>query len=1161
MRRLTRVRVMIVLSALLVVAQPLTAATGAPGDDARAPGASASERSAAARLSHRSVNALRQSADGSVFVSVRQSTGVAGFVRVSRHGDLFPASEARAPASKASSFFARFGGVFGIRDASQLRLTSRSTDRYGATHLTYEQVYRGLPVFAGVLKAHLDARNRLTVVNGVFVPDIAVGTNARLSPARAAARAIAEVVADQPQDQNGVSARVSAADLRAASNELMVYRTGLIRDVRGANQLAYRVEVTNGTNVREVVFVHAHVGKILNRYSLVEDALFRRLFEQNTATQVWQEGDAFPGALTPDQQNIVIASGHSYFHFFNAFGRDSYDALGAEMRSVNNDPTIACPNANWNGATTNYCNGVTADDVVAHEWGHAYTQFTHDLIYQWQSGALNESYSDIWGETVDMINGYGTDSPGGSSLDGPRDDECTSHSLLRSFVIINSPASIAGFCNAGAAQFGPPLDATGVTGNVVLVDDGVAATSNGCEAPFVNAAAVSGNIALVDRGTCGFTVKVANAQAAGATGVLVADNVWGPPDPLGGVDPTITMPSVRITLQHGNVIKGELAGGVNVTMRLGLPASLAADSVRWLVGEDATAFGSAGQHAIRDMWNPRCVNDPGRVTDGEYFCSTADGGGVHTNSGVPNHGFALLVDGGIYNGHAVSAIGLVKAAHLYFRAQSVYQNPSTNFNDHADALQASCADLLGVPLEGLSTTDVPAGPSGESFSPADCAQVDEMIAAVELRVDPAEQCNFQPVLQPGAPAHCSDTADETDPFGVYFEDFESGLDNWTLTNAGVFSGWPDLDWAHDTTLPAARPGAAAFAVDPPGGNCDGAAGDFSGHMMMTSAEIGIPDIDETTPRLSFEHYVATEAGWDGGNLKVSVNGGSFFVPPDAAYTFNSYNVPNLNTAAQGNTNPLAGEDGWTGTDGGEITSSWGESQLNLAALGVVPGDTIQLRFDFGIDGCTGIDGWYVDNVTIYLCVNADPTVAVVPGGSCDSANSATLNLTVSDAETEAGDLVLSATSSNTGLVPDGGLVFGGSGADRTLRISANPGVSGSAVVTVTVADESGGTASTEFTVIVGTNDPDVLEGTSGPDVILGRNGGDTINGLGGIDLLCGWNGNDTVNGGSEDDAVSGGRGDDTLTGGTGADAFNGGSGSDTATDFNPGEGDTSTGIP
>ena len=93
------------------------------------------------------------------------------------------------------------------------------------------------------------------------------------------------------------------------------------------------------------------------------------------------------------------------------------------MKTVNNDPTIACPNANWNGPTTNYCNGVTSDDVVAHEWGHAYTQFTHDLIYQWQPGALNESYSDIWGETVDLINGHGTDAPARYA----RSDACSTH--------------------------------------------------------------------------------------------------------------------------------------------------------------------------------------------------------------------------------------------------------------------------------------------------------------------------------------------------------------------------------------------------------------------------------------------------------------------------------------------------------------------------------------------------------------------------------------------------------------------------------------------------------------------------------------------------------------------------------------------------------------
>ena len=90
--------------------------------------------------------------------------------------------------------------------------------------------------------------------------------------------------------------------------------------------------------------------------------------------------------------------------FKNTFDYDSYDGAGAKMITVNNDPSINCPNANWNGVTTNYCTGVTSDDTVAHEWGHAYTEYTSGLIYQWQSGAMNEAYSDIWGETVDMLN-------------------------------------------------------------------------------------------------------------------------------------------------------------------------------------------------------------------------------------------------------------------------------------------------------------------------------------------------------------------------------------------------------------------------------------------------------------------------------------------------------------------------------------------------------------------------------------------------------------------------------------------------------------------------------------------------------------------------------------------------------------------------------------
>jgi hypothetical protein len=138
---------------------------------------------------------------------------------------------------------------------------------------------------------------------------------------------------------------------------------------------------------------------------------------------------------------------------------------------------------------------------------------------------------------------------------------------------VNLPAGIAGAYDVGTAAFGPALTAAGVTGNVVQALDPIACS------PLTNAGAVAGNIALVDRGTCTFTVKVKNAQNAGAIAVIVADNAAGaPPADLGGTDPTITIPSVRITQADGNTLKANLAG-LNASLLLDLSVRAGADPV------------------------------------------------------------------------------------------------------------------------------------------------------------------------------------------------------------------------------------------------------------------------------------------------------------------------------------------------------------------------------------------------------------------------------------------------------------------------------------------------------------------------------------------------------------------------------------------------------
>jgi len=149
---------------------------------------------------------------------------------------------------------------------------------------------------------------------------------------------------------------------------------------------------------------------------------------------------------------------------------------------------------------------------------------------------------------------------------------------------VNSPAAIVGNYLVGTASFGNPVSFPGVTGNVVRALDAANAsgptTTDGCTT-ITNAAAVANNIALIDRGTCGFVVKAKNAQDAGATAVLIANNAAGSPPPgLGGTDPTITIPSVMITQADANTIKAQLAipATVNASLLLDLTLRAGADA-------------------------------------------------------------------------------------------------------------------------------------------------------------------------------------------------------------------------------------------------------------------------------------------------------------------------------------------------------------------------------------------------------------------------------------------------------------------------------------------------------------------------------------------------------------------------------------------------------
>lgn len=247
--------------------------------------------------------------------------------------------------------------------------------------------------------------------------------------------------------------------------------------------------------------------------------------------------------------------------------------------------------------------------VVLHEMGHGLgfsnlvnegngTRFLEmgDVFSQY---TLDDSTGKIWNNMTDAERAASALNIRKVSWNGLNVKNDTPDVLLpgEPALLGNSPGFSGAFL-FGTASFGPLLDTTGVTGDVVLAVDGLAPTADACE-PLTNA--VAGKIVLVDRGVCAFTIKVKNAQDAGAIAVIAADNVAGSPPPgLGGADATITIPSGRITLADGNALKAALTGGtVNVTMKVDNSILAGTDRINklaLLATFDPVALGSSISH-------------------------------------------------------------------------------------------------------------------------------------------------------------------------------------------------------------------------------------------------------------------------------------------------------------------------------------------------------------------------------------------------------------------------------------------------------------------------------------------------------------------------------------------------------------------------------------
>lgn len=217
-------------------------------------------------------------------------------------------------------------------------------------------------------------------------------------------------------------------------------------------------------------------------------------------------------------------------------------------------------------------------NVVMHEIAHglgfsAFSNVSTGTLFQGLPDAYNRNaYSNTFAASIPALTNTQRQTAfrdnGNTVWVGANVSAAAPNFLSRRYgMTVTAPAGIAGNYEVGLSTVGPAATPANFQGQVV-----VTTPADGCVA-LTNAAAVAGNVAFIDRGTCAFAIKAANAQAAGATAVLIANNVPGLIEP-GGSDPAVTIPVLGLSQADGNTIRAASPGvsittGLSPTLRQG----------------------------------------------------------------------------------------------------------------------------------------------------------------------------------------------------------------------------------------------------------------------------------------------------------------------------------------------------------------------------------------------------------------------------------------------------------------------------------------------------------------------------------------------------------------------------------------------------------------
>ncbi len=321
------------------------------------------------------------------------------------------------PAGAADAFAARLGDDLG-EDRSTLEVIGTEPRADGGLAVRYQQLIGGIPVFGAQASVQVDATGGVLSSLADLssrVESVPTETGVPVDEARSTALAVTSRATGAPR-----------ASLTADDGEAWVYDPSVVGPPSPFGpHLTWRFEITgNDPPVRHLVLIDAESGAAVLAFSRLTEGLDRGVCdsENNAALPEacdppYTRGEGDPLHAVTEVNRAYDYSGDTYGFFSTVLGRDSIDGAGmtieSRVRYCRSGFTCPYNNAFWNGAQLTFGQGYAlADDVVAHELTHGVTEHTANLFYYFQSGAINESMSDVFGELVDLGNGAGTDTAG-----------------------------------------------------------------------------------------------------------------------------------------------------------------------------------------------------------------------------------------------------------------------------------------------------------------------------------------------------------------------------------------------------------------------------------------------------------------------------------------------------------------------------------------------------------------------------------------------------------------------------------------------------------------------------------------------------------------------------------------------------------------------------